>query len=441
MLIRQLSNFVEPPLSSPFSPLPPMWRNRITALEPWQKTLYIVFFSQLMSVVGFSTIFPFLPLYVKHLGARSSLSVEFLAGLVFSAQAFTMMLAAPLWGGVADRYGRKMMIQRATFGGAIVVLLMGLADSAETLILLRAVQGLITGTIPAANALIAATAPRERMGYALGFINVAQWSGVAIGPLLGGILADAFGYRASFVITGALLLIAGILVRWGVHEQFQPVVRQKQGAKGLWADWRHIFGTKGVSITYGLRFMGALGNSLMLPVLPLFVVLVLPAGALALANTYTGLVVGIAGAASTVTAIWLGRLGDRIGHRTILITSAFVACVAYLPQSLVTAAWQLLLLRALSGAALGGIITSISALLATLTTPGEEGTVYGLDSSLNAASRTIAPLLGASIALWFGLRSVFVFSGLLYLLIALTTLWYLPKTKGYEEVQIVNSEL
>lgn len=402
-----------------------MWRKN--TIEPWQKTLYIVFFSQLMSVVGFSTIFPFLPLYVKYLGVRSSLSVELLSGLVFSAQAFTMMIAAPLWGGVADRYGRKMMIQRATFGGAAVVLLMGLAGSAEQLILLRAMQGLITGTIPAANALIAATAPRERMGYALGFINVAQWSGTALGPLLGGILADAFGYRASFAITAALLFLAGALVWWGVEEQFTPSPKPNRGLRGLGADWAHIFSAKGIPTTYLLRLMGALGQSVMLPVLPLFVVLLLPSADLQ--NTYTGLVVGISGAASTFTAIWLGRLGDRIGYRPILISSALVACLSYVPQSMVTAVWQLLLLRALTGAALGGIITSISALLASLTTPGEEGTVYGLDSSLNAASRTIAPLVGSTIALWFGLRSVFLFSGSLYLLITLTAVWYLPRQR------------
>ena len=388
--------------------------------EPWQKTLYIVFFSQLMSVVGFAMIFPFLPLYVNHLGSRTGFSTEFLAGMVFSAQAFTMMLAAPLWGGVADRYGRKLMIQRATFGGAVVVFLMGMADSAETLILLRALQGLITGTIPAANALIAATAPRDQMGYALGFINVAQWSGVALGPMLGGALADAFGYRASFVITAALLFLAGALVWWGVQEQFQPAARTTHGARGFWADWRHIFEAQGVSLTYFLRFLSALGNSLMLPILPLFMLMLLPENALA--NTYTGLVVGVSGAASTFTAVWLGRWGDQIGHRLILVGSATAACLFYLPQSLVTEAWQLLLLRLLSGAALGGIITSISALLATLTTPGEEGTVYGFDSSLNAASRTVAPLLGASIGAWVGLRAVFVFSGLLYLVISVVGL-------------------
>ena len=71
-----------------------------------------------MTAVGFSIIFPFLPLYIKELGASSNLGIEFLAGLVFSGQAFTMMIAAPIWGTLADRYGRKIMVERALFGGA-----------------------------------------------------------------------------------------------------------------------------------------------------------------------------------------------------------------------------------------------------------------------------------------------------------------------------------
>jgi DHA1 family multidrug resistance protein-like MFS transporter len=166
----------------------------------------------------------------------------------------------------------------------------------------------------------------------------------------------------------------------------------------------------------------------MLPIMPLFMLMLLPTDTLA--NTYTGLVVGVSGAASTFTAVWLGRWGDKLGHRLILVGSSFMAFLFYLPQSLVQEAWQLLLLRLLTGAALGGIITSISALLATLTTPGEEGTVYGLDSSLNAASRTVAPLLGAMIALQFGLRAVFVFSGLLYLVITVVAMWRLPMSQA-----------
>ena len=96
----------------------------------WLRTLIIMFFAQLMTAVGFSSIFPFLPLYVESLGTNTDLSLEFLAGLVYSAQAFTMMLASPIWGALADRFGRKLMVERAMFGGSVILLLMAFVTSA-----------------------------------------------------------------------------------------------------------------------------------------------------------------------------------------------------------------------------------------------------------------------------------------------------------------------
>ncbi|HLF80559.1 MAG TPA: MFS transporter, partial [Anaerolineales bacterium] len=180
--------------------------------QSWQRTLYIVFFAQLMTAVGFSSIFPFLPLYVESLGTSTSLSLELLAGLVFSAQAFTMMLASPIWGALADRYGRKVMVERAAFGGAVLLLMMAYVRSAEQLVALRAIQGFVTGTLAASNALVAASVPRERTGYAMGLLQTALGTGVAVGPLIGGAAADAFGYRAAFYLTAALLFLAGLLV-------------------------------------------------------------------------------------------------------------------------------------------------------------------------------------------------------------------------------------
>jgi DHA1 family multidrug resistance protein-like MFS transporter len=110
----------------------------------------------MVAVAGFLVTVPFLPLYVEELGTNTNLSTELLAGLTYSAQAFTMAIASPIWGALADRYGRKLMVQRSMFGGTVILLLMGFVQSAEQLVLLRAVQGLITGTISAANALVAA---------------------------------------------------------------------------------------------------------------------------------------------------------------------------------------------------------------------------------------------------------------------------------------------
>lgn len=403
---------------------------RLQALDPrrlprWQRTLAIVFISQLFSATGFSIIFPFLPLYVEDLGSSTGLGIEFLSGMVFSAQAMTMMVAGPIWGALADRYGRKLMVQRATFGGSVILLLMAFASSAEVLILLRAIQGLITGTVPAANALVAAEAPRERTGFAMGVIQVGLWSGISVGPLIGGWLADAYGFRAPFVVTAVLLFLAGVLVWRGVTEHFVSVPRFIGEHIGFFTKWRHVVGMRGVPTTYLIQFLSSLGRGMIAPIAPLFIASLMPLAAGV--STMTGLVTGASAFAGTASAVYLGRLGDRLGHRPVLIGSALAAGLLYLPQAAVSDPWQLLILQALNGAAAGGVVAAPSALLARFTEPGEEGAVYGLDNSVTAGARAVAPLLGAQVAASLSPRGVFVIAGVLFLLMALLSWQWLPR--------------
>lgn len=405
--------------------------SHLSNLPEWQKTLWIVFFSQIVTVIGFASIFPFLPLYLQSLDSNTSLSIELLSGLVFASQSFTMMLASPVWGAIADRFGRKLMIERAVFGGAIVLFFMGYVETVEMLILLRLIQGFVTGSIPAANALIAATVPRERIGFAMGLMQVALWSGVAIGPLIGGVVADAFGYRASFMITAALLFVSGIMVRLGVKEEFTPPEPSKSGRPSMFQQWRNVLDAEGVKAAYFIRFLAGLGQILIFPIAPLFILTLLPADAPV--NFYTGLMLSVSGITSTGSSIFLGRLGDGIGHRQILLGSVLFTALSYLPQGLVTSAWQLLLLRGMTGIGIGGTVTSLTALLAQYTKQGEEGSVYGLDAALVSGSRTIGPLLGGSLATWLGMRITMSSASLLYLLIFVIVLAYLPAREGDEK--------
>jgi MFS transporter, DHA1 family, multidrug resistance protein len=417
-------------------------RDRFAQGEPWQRTLWIVFFAQVCTAIGFSMIFPFLPLYVESLGTNTDIGLEFWAGMVFSAQALTMMIASPVWGAIADRYGRKLMLERAMFGGMIVIALMAFVRTAEELVLIRAIQGLITGTVAAANALVASVAPRERTGYAMGVVQVALWSGVALGPVIGGVLADAFGYRVPFLITAGLLGSAGVLIHIGVQENFQrtPQTDAEGKSYGFLGGWKHVLGMRGVMQTYAIRFMAGLSRTMLIPIMPLFVVLLLTenavllvpdnfasvAAVLAGVSTITGLVVGARSAASTFSAVYLGRLGDRIGHRKIVIWCSLAAALLAVPVAFVTATWQLLALTFLSGLAVGGLVAAPSALLARYTDPGEEGAVYGLDNSVMAGARALAPLVGAGIAALFGLRVAFLASAGLFGLMLVVAVLLLP---------------
>jgi MFS transporter, DHA1 family, multidrug resistance protein len=399
----------------------------VSGFETWQRTLFVLFFAQLMVAVGFSTVFPFLPLYVEQLGSTSGLSIEFLSGLVYSAQAFTMMVASPIWGAVADRYGRKLMVERSMFGGALTLLLMAFVSSAEQLVVLRAIQGMITGTIAAASALLASVTPRKHMGYAMGLLQVGFGTGIAVGPLVGGAVADLFGYSIVFYFTAVMLLLAGVTVHWGVHENFTPAESGSAERNSLIQEWRSLIKTVGVLITFVIRFLTSLGRMMVYPIIPLFIATLLVDSSKL--NTFTGLVLGISSAATTISAVFLGKLADRRGYRIVLIVSMAVMIVLFPIQGYVTAGWQLLVWQALVGVALGGVIPIISALLANYVKAGGEGSVYGLDNSINAAGRTAAPMLGAAIATGWDYSIVFVATGLVFLISTLLAIWGLPPSR------------
>jgi DHA1 family multidrug resistance protein-like MFS transporter len=395
---------------------------------PWQRTLIVMFVAQLVTSIGYSSIIPFLPLYVQSLGSTMHWDLQVLAGMVYSGTSMAMLIASPFWGTIADRHGRKLMVERALLGGAVVMLVMAFVRSAEQLVLVRVVQGFITGSIGATNALVTAIVPRQQTGYAMGVLQVGAGGGLAIGPLVGGVLADSYGYAAAFYVTSVLLLIAGILVLVGAEEKAISGVGNPAATVGFRAEWRHILAARGVKPTYLLRFLNQLPRMMIVPIAPLFVqTLLSDKGRI---NSYTGLIVGGAAVTTTLSAVSLGRLGDRIGHRRILIFGAAAAGLLYLPQTFATSTLQLLLLQGLVGLALGAVLPALGALLAGYTTSGEEGAVYGLDNSIYAGANVVAPLIAVGIALQLGLRATFAATSLVYFLVVVVAVWLLPHSRA-----------
>ena len=390
----------------------------------WKRTLYIMFTAQLLSALGFSMIFPFLPSYVGSLGSVYGLDITFLVGAVFSAQAITMTIFSPIWGAVADRFGKKLMVERAMFGGSIIILAMAFSSSAEMLIALRAVQGMITGVVAAGNALVASVVPKERIGYAMGLQSVGLLLGVAIGPLFGGVLADAFGYEMAFYVTAALLFVGGILVWLGVKEVKQESSKATKQAN-VFKGWQKLLAAEGVALVYFLRFMSWLGRSVLVPYLPLFLLTIVFEAKML--NTATGLVIAVSAAAATLTSVYLGKLGDRIGHKKILVFSSAAVALVYVPQYFIHSFWWLLAFQALGGAFLGGVFPTLSALLNNYIKHGEEGSAYGFDNSIVGLARALSPMFGAVVVLWGGFRMIFIFTAVLFAFTSLLAFWKLPE--------------
>jgi DHA1 family multidrug resistance protein-like MFS transporter len=375
--------------------------------ESWKRNLYVIWAAELVAIAGFAVMGSFLPYYVQELGVVELHEVELWSGAVFAAQAVTMTVAAPIWGSLADRYGRKLMVERAMFGGAVVLAAMGLVQNVQQLVVLRAVQGALTGTVTAAMTLVASSTPRDRAGYALGLLQTAIWAGASVGPLIGGVIADTWGYRATFFVTGTLLFVAGITVWRYVHEEFTPPSRAKGNPDGgFWHGLKLVVRDRSLLSLFAVRVLVRTATRLMGPVLPLFVQSLAPATARI--ASLTGLISGGRAAASAAGATTLGRASDRIGYRRVLLVCATAVAVLYVPQFFVTTPWQLLALQAAMGLVMSGVLASISALMANLAPEGHQGAVYGVDASIVSIANALGPMLGASVAAAWGLRMPFL---------------------------------
>ncbi|TMD80281.1 MAG: multidrug efflux MFS transporter, partial [Chloroflexi bacterium] len=193
----------------------------------WRRNLAALWLAELTAILGFSFAFPFLPLFLHqdlHIPAGPQLA--FWTGITGGATGLALACTAPIWGRLADRYGRKPMLVRAMVGGGISVGLMGLSQSALQLTVLRGVQGASSGTVAAATALVATETPAPHLAWALGILSSAISLGSAVGPAAGGLAANFVGLRAIFVGGGALLLLATIPVLFVVKETPRRVVRE-----------------------------------------------------------------------------------------------------------------------------------------------------------------------------------------------------------------------
>ncbi|MBL7183559.1 MAG: MFS transporter [Anaerolineae bacterium] len=400
----------------------------------WQRNLYVIWAAELVAIAGFTVVIPFLPYYVQELGVTDPEQVAIWSGLVFTGHGITMAVLAPIWGSLADRYGRKLMVQRAMFGGAVVLAAMGFVRNVQQLVILRAIQGGLTGTIPAATTLVASSVPRRRSGYALGLLQMAIYVGASAGPLIGGLVADAFGYRAAFWVTAALLFTAGLSVFFLVEERVEPSQQKEDSSaegsvpvEGFWQGLALVLRSRALLAMFGLRLILRLGLGIMGPMLPLFVQSLMQGGERV--ASVTGLISGVGAATSALGAVTLGRVGDRIGHRRVMVACALSAAALHAPQFFVTTPTQLLILRAAAGVVLGGILASVSATLANLAPEGRQGVVYGVDTSATSVARAVAPMAGAAIAAGLGLRFIFLCAAGIFALAALGMIGLSGRTK------------
>jgi MFS transporter, DHA1 family, multidrug resistance protein len=386
----------------------------------WRRTFYAVLAGEVLALTGFMACIPILPFYLRDLGVTDPTSLKLWVGACSTVVAVSLAVFAPVWGQLADTLGKRPMLLRAMIGGVVVIGLMGFAWRPWQVLVLRGMQGALTGTVAAATVLVATITPVEEVGFALGLLQTGIYAGSSLGPALGGLLSDLFGYRVNFFASSFLLAAGAVIVLVWVPDDRNRVPRSTFSWRRLAPDFSALVSSPGL-ITF-LLVSGALqvAASTVSPILPLFIQSISPNASMV--GSTTGLILGLSALAAALAAAGLGRVSHRLGYARVLSFCLVGAVLILLPQAFVRRPWQLLALRMAGGAFIGGAEPSVNALIATRAEKGRQGIVFGLSSSVSSAGAAVGPMIGALLSAAFGFSAAF-FAGAAVLLAAAAAAW------------------
>ncbi|WP_145576937.1 multidrug efflux MFS transporter MdtG [Yersinia mollaretii] len=389
----------------------------------WKRNLFVTWLGCFLTGAAFSLIMPFLPLYVEELGVSGHQSLNMWSGLVFSITFLFSAIAAPFWGSLADRKGRKVMLLRSALGMGIVMVLMGMAQNIWQFLALRALLGLLGGFIPNANALIATQVPRSRSGWALGTLSTGGVSGALIGPLIGGLLADNYGLRPVFFITAGVLFLCFAMTWLYVREQFSPVLKKDMlnGRQVL----NSLKNPKLILSLFITTMIIQVATGSIAPILTLYVREL--AGDIHNLAFVSGMIASVPGVAALMSAPRLGKLGDRIGPERILIAMLALSVLILIPMAFVQTPLQLGILRFLLGATDGALLPAVQTLLIYNCTNQVAGRIFSYNQSFRDVGNVSGPLLGAAVSASYGFRAVFCVTAAVVLFNALYSYWCLQR--------------
>ncbi|MFT8401198.1 MAG: MFS transporter [Lentilactobacillus diolivorans] len=381
-------------------------RNKTEERPLWQRNLVILWFGTFMTGIGGSLISPFLSLFVDTLGNFSRAQLNLQSGVIFASTYLMTALVSPLWGKLADTRGRKPMLLRASLGMAITIFLMGFVTATWQLLVLRLLLGAFSGFVSNSVALMAIITPKAKSGRVLGMLSTGMVSGTLLGPVFGGIIVNQTGYRATFWLTGIIMLLVFLLTLFFVREKFVPQVDQvKTGVLYL------IHHLPNIQVIISMLFVTLviqLTDKSIMPVLSLYVrQLVKNPDQVTIIS---GIVASAPGAVMIITAPILGRLGDRYGQHRILLGGIVVSFILYLLQGFSQNIVQVIILRLLVGVSDSALAPSAQVILARFSPESATGRIFSYNQMMQSIGAVIGPLAGSTIAAYFDYRMVFLFA-------------------------------
>ncbi len=389
-------------------------------MQQWKKNLYVLWVGTFIAGASFSLVSPFLPKLLEEVGVASNL--ELWSGMAFSISFVMSAIMSPIWGAMADKYGRKVMIIRSGIGIGLTYIGMAYAANAWQVLGLRAMNGFLSGFIPSAIALVATNTPDEKLGSSLGLLQTGSAFGSIMGPLLGGLLSHYFGIKDTLLIAGLTLFVASLVVLVGVQEIRKPDRTKKTN---IINDFRIAAANRPLMLMLCTVMLYQSAVMILQPVLPIYIERLTNGGDASLA---TGIIFSVAGLATVLAAPYWGKRGEREGYRKVLLLGIVGAGVLSVPHALTNNLVVLGGLRFAFGLFLASMMPASNALIAKAVPGDFRGRAFGISTSFSQTGAVIGPLLGGFIGGIWNIKIVFVVTAAMLL----ATAWWL-KDKPIEQ--------
>ena len=384
----------------------------------WKRNLYVTWFTQILSLAGFGFMHPFLPFFIQEIGVTDPDAIRRWVGITTATPSLILGLMGPVWGILSDKFGRKLMILRAMCAGSIMLLAMSYAKSVEMVLLLRVFQGLFAGTVTAAATLVAAGTPRERLSSSLGFLSSSNFIGFSLGPMIGGITAEYFGYRVAFRIGSITLLVAFVLVLIFTQDvrvptpkptpkpTLKPTPKPTQLRERRRETMAKVFPV-GFLICLALLFLIRFARALPASFIPLHIQEV--RGTVEGASVVTGLLSAAIGGVAAISGLTIARLGDRMDKLTLISRLLWISALCALPLFFTRGVWDFGICYIVVAFFMGGVEPNLQSYLSERTDSASRGMVFGAIALVGGFGWSAAPLLGSVVSIGLGIRWLFLF--------------------------------
>ena len=390
----------------------------------WKILLAMMVTFALMMSSSYTMLIPFLPIYMQsELGATAD-NVSLWSGVTYAITFAISAFVSPIWGKLSDKMGKKPMIIRASFLLAITYFLGGIVRTPFELFLVRAFQGIASGLWPACLVMMSACVPKNKIGISMGLMQSANICGGIIGPLLGGILATAFGMRNSFYVGAVALSLITVTTILFIKEP--PVAPEKEINKAQNTSYLTFIKDKNILI---LLLCVCMTNLVILQIQPIVSLYVQQLSHNSdKAVLLTGFIMSLGGIAGALASPLWGKTGQKVGfYKTItlaFISAGLLMSLQGVPNSLVLFG----LMQFLCGLGFSGIFPSANSILVLLTPPSSRGMGFGSLFSAQMIGGALGPVIGGVIVSFMSFNTVYIISGSILFVIGIYLKFFAPES-------------